>query len=308
VAEKDAAAVLAALAQGRGYMALDALAPGGGFSFSVEGEGRRWTMGETVPLGPGLVARVGGRLPPQARIALLRDGEPYAEGRGSLLADVRQRGVYRVEVRLPWWKVPWVLSNPIYVFDPGTVEQRTRRAAWPPEPRPPAPAMVLESFQGSSAFAAEFDAKSSMQRDVLDPYAGEDGRGAGRIVFRLGVPDAANPHSWCALVSRARLDLGGRQGLVFSVKGDGVYRLWVQVRDENPASADEGTEWWAASVRTSPGWRRVAVPFSALRSINPKTDGRLDTDQVRGLVFLLDEASVKPGTKGTVWLDEVGVY
>jgi hypothetical protein len=29
---------------------------------------------------------------------------------------------------------------------------------------------------------------------------------------------------------------------------------------------------------------------------------------VRGIVFLLDEASVKPGTQGTVWLDEIGVY
>jgi hypothetical protein len=308
VAETDAAAVLGALAQGRAYMALDALAPGDGFAFSVEGQARRWTMGETVPLEPGLVARVGGRLPPQARIALLRDGEPFAEGRGALLANVRERGVYRVEVRLPWWDVPWVLSNPIYVFDPGTIEQRARRAAWPSEPRPPAPALVLESFQAGTAFSPEFDAKSNMERDILDPSGGEDGRGSGRIRFELGTPDVASPHVWCALVSRARLDLGGRQGLVFSIKGDGVYRLWVQVRDENPASADEGTEWWAASVRTSPAWRRVAVPFSALRSINPRTDGRLDADQVRGLVFLLDEASVKPGTKGTVWLDEVGVY
>lgn len=308
VAATDAAAVLAGLEQGRAYMALDALAPGNGFFFAVEGLGRRWTMGETVPLGPGLVARAGGRLPPQARIALLRDGEPYAEGRASLSADIRGRGVYRVEVRLPWWEIPWVLSNPIYVFDPGTIEQRARRAAWPSAPRPPAPAMVLESFDGAPAFAAEFDPKSWMERDVLDPYGGEDGRGAGRLQFQLGVPEAPNPHVWCALVSRAPLDLGGRQGLVFSFKGDGVYRLWVQVRDANPASGDEGTEWWFASVRTSPTWRRVAVPFSELRSINPRTDGRLDPDKVRGLVFLLDEASVKPGTKGTVWLDEIGVY
>jgi hypothetical protein len=95
---------------------------------------------------------------------------------------------------------------------------------------------------------------------------------------------------------------------VFSLKADGVYRLWVQVRDANPASADEGTEWWFASVRSSPSWRRVALPFSELRSINPKTDGKLDLDRVRGLVFLLDDASVRPGTRGVVWLDELGVY
>jgi hypothetical protein len=87
-----------------------------------------------------------------------------------------------------------------------------------------------------------------------------------------------------------------------------MYRIWVQVRDRNPASADEGTEWWFASVRTSPEWTRVAVPFDRLRSINPRTDGRLDLDQVRALVFVIDRGAVKPDTTGTVWLDDVGVY
>jgi hypothetical protein len=109
-------------------------------------------------------------------------------------------------------------------------------------------------------------------------------------------------------VSRQPRDLSGASGLVFALRGDGVYRVWVQVRDHNPASADEQTEWWFASVRTAPEWRRVAVPFASLRSINPKTDGRLDLDQVRQLVFVLDPASVKPGTEGTVWLDDLGVY
>ena len=82
----------------------------------------------------------------------------------------------------------------------------------------------------------------------------------------------------------------------------------MQVRDANPASTDERTEWWFASVRTSPEWQRVAVPFARLRSINPKTDGQLDLDQVRELVFVLDKGSVKPGTPGTIWIDDIGVY
>jgi hypothetical protein len=308
-AEADAEAVITALGQGRSYMSLDALAAGDGFSFHVEAGARRFTIGETVPLQPGLVARVGGRLPPRARLTLLRDGAPFAQGNASLTAAIQERGVYRVEARLGWWGIPWIVSNPIYVFDPGTIEERARRAAWPSAARPPDPALVLESFEGASSFAPEFDAKSSMERDVLDAAGGEDGRGAARIRFRLGTPDAgAAPHVWCALVRRASLDLGGRQGMVFSVKADGVYRMWVQLRDENPASGGEGTEWWFASVRTSPTWQRIAVPFSDLRSIDPRTDGRFDSDRVRGIVFLVDEASVKPGTAGTVWLDEIGVY
>jgi hypothetical protein len=93
-----------------------------------------------------------------------------------------------------------------------------------------------------------------------------------------------------------------------SVRGDGVYRMWVQVRDANPASPDEGTEWWFASVRTSPQWRRVAVPFDRLRSIQKNSDGRLDPDQVRALVFVIDAGAMKPGTSGTIWIDDLGVY
>ena len=101
-------------------------------------------------------------------------------------------------------------------------------------------------------------------------------------------------------------DLTGRSGLVFGIKGDGVYRIWVQVRDRNPASADDGLEYWFASVRTSTEWRRVAVPFARLRSINKKTDGRLDLDKVRQLVFVIDRGAEKPGSEGRIWIDDVG--
>ena len=109
-------------------------------------------------------------------------------------------------------------------------------------------------------------------------------------------------------MSREPRDLTGMRGLVFSIRGDREYRLWAQVRDENPASADEGTEWWFASVRTEPQWRRIAVPFARLRSLNPRTDGRLDLDKVRQLVFVIDQGSVKPGTAGTVLIDDLGLY
>ena len=52
----------------------------------------------------------------------------------------------------------------------------------------------------------------------------------------------------------------------------------------------------------------MALPFARLRSINKNTDGRLDLDKVRALVFVLDKGAVKPGSAGTIWIDEVGVY
>ena len=91
-------------------------------------------------------------------------------------------------------------------------------------------------------------------------------------------------------------------------EADGVYRFWVQVRDANPASPDEGTEWWFSSVRTSAEWQRVALPFSRLRSIQRNSDGKLDPDKVRALVFIVDLGAMKAGSSGTLWIDDLGVY
>jgi hypothetical protein len=265
-------------------------------------------MGDTVPAAPGLRLRAGGALPAGARLRLLRDGRAVAEGDGAVAVDDAGPGVYRVEVRVPGWTVPWVLSNPIYVFDSDAAAARRRRASWPDEPAVPRAAQTLDGFDGGTVFQPGADASSRIEPDILAPRAGADGKGAARLAFRLGAPTPERPHTFCAIVDWTHRDLSGRQGLVFSIRGDGVYRIRVEVRDENPASADEGTEWWSASVRTSPEWRRVALPFARLRSTNPKTDGRLDLDEVRAIVFVLDRGTVKVGTQGTIWIDDLGVY
>lgn len=307
-ARRDGEALVRALGGGRCYVGVDGLAPADGFSFVAEAGDRRWTMGDTVAPQSGLRLRAGGRVPRGAVLTLLRDGREERSGEESVALDPVAAGVYRVEVRIPGWDLPWVLSNPIYVFPPEAAQRRRQRAAWPTEPAAPAATTPIDSFDGTTVFHAAFDPRSSVAEPILDPAGGADGKAAARIRFRLGVPDASYPHAYCAIVSDQDRDLSGRTGLVFGLKGDGVYRIWVQVRDRNPASADDGMEFWFASVRTSTEWRRVAVPFARLRSINGKTDGRLDLDRVRQLVFVIDRGAEKPGSQGTIWIDDVGVY
>ena len=61
-------------------------------------------------------------------------------------------------------------------------------------------------------------------------------------------------------------------------------------------------------IERSTEWESVVLPFERLRSINPNSDGRLDLDQVVGLLFVLDIGAVTPGTEGTVWIDDLGLY
>jgi hypothetical protein len=308
VAAEDVRSIVEALRDGHNYVGLDGLAPAGGFGFTAETGGARYTMGDTVPSAAPLRLRAGGRLPRGSRVRLLRDGRLLAEAERALERTATESGVYRVEVAAPGRSIPFILSNPIYVFSDGEAAARRRRAAWPDEPPLPAARLLLDSFEAGTGFAREFDPSSAMPGELLAPRLGAGGSSAANLAFRLGRPEPGRPYTWCALVNREPRDLSGYAGLVFSLRADGEYRLWVQVRDANPASADAGEEWWFASVRTATEWRRLAVPFARLRSLNPKTDGRLDLDKVRGLVFVLDHAAVKPGSAGRIWLDELGAY
>lgn len=302
-ADADAVRVLAALQRGSSYAAVDALAPADGFSFILESAGGPLTMGDTAPVDASRRLVAGGRLPAGTMLTLLRDGRPVVEGVASIALPVPGPGVYRVEARLPGWTVPWILSNPIYVHDDATRDARAARAAWPREPRAPQPVELLDAFEGGTIFMAGSDPSSRVNADLLDPNGGTDGSGSGRLEFRLGAGRGAS----CEMANREARDLTGRTGLVFSVRSDAPYRLWVQVRDENPALA-ERTESWFASVQTSDAWSRVAVPFDAFRSDDADSDGALNLDKVRALVFLLDRGAVEPGTSGTIWIDDVGVY
>jgi hypothetical protein len=307
-AAADGRALLAAMRRGHCYGAVDGLALANEFSFIADAAGRRFTMGDTAPAGPGVSLWAGGRAPHGARFVLLKDGVAVAQDAGHVALPDASAGVYRVEVRVPGWRIPWVLSNPIYVMDEVRARHRQQAATWPDAPLAPPIKTLLDDFEGASSFTAEFDPSSWMDARVLDPRAGINGRGAARFAFRLGAPGPGRPFVWCALVNRAPRDLRGTSGLTFAVRADGEYRIWAQIRDAAATDKDEGSQWWSASVRTSTAWQRVSVPYARLFSLNAAPGSRLDLGRVKALVFVIDSGAANPGASGTIWIDQVGAY
>jgi len=309
-AAADRRAVLDALAAGRFYIGRDALAPANGFAFNVEDDaGRSYTMGDHVPPAGGLRARVGGLVPEGTRVTLLRDGSAVGEGPAPFELRLTGPGVYRVEARVPGWSAPWVITNPVYVFESAALETRRLRGAWPAPPEPPRETEAL-SFASDPPFSPEHDPLSRADLALLpgEGPGSPDGDPALRLDFRLAPRTEAQPFTWCALVDREPRDLASWSGLRFFLRGDGEYRLWVQLRDPNPASADDGLEWWLASARSSLAWQEVRLPFARFRTINPRSDGSLDPAQVRAVVLVLDHATVKEGTAGRIWISGVEAY
>lgn len=309
-AAADRRQVLDALAAGRSYIAVDAMAPGDAFAFDVTDGLRSWTMGDTVPPSTGLRVRVGGAFPAGARVRVLRDGKVLAESHDNpLVVPAETAGVYRSEIRLAGWSVPWIISNPIYVFDVSATDARRGRAAWPsPEPIPPT-RLVLDSFEGpASVLSAEHDDRSKMPGAGLVPKAGHDNKGALAFPCDLGHPSDDHPDVYCAFISREPRDLSIYGGVTLWVRGTGSFRTWIQLRDENARSTDDGLEFWYTSVRTTPQWRQVVVPFDRFHSFNPHTDGRLDLDKVKQIVFVVDKGTLKTGAASRLELDDVGFY
>lgn len=299
--------LLAALKRGNLYVGLDAFAPADAFSFVASAPGISATMGDTLAPSSDLKLRASGRFPKEATIQILQDGHPVATSDSALEVSGSSSGVYRAQVRIAGEPVPWILSNPIYVFGEPAQKERAARAAWPAPQTAPASATVIESFETESHFQPGFDPASSLQQ-TIDAKAGHDGGKALHLDFKLGPETPSHPNVFVATVDWTHRDLSGKSGLTFWIKADGVYRFTVQVRDANPASRDEGTEWWFASVRTTVEWRQVTIPFTRLRSVNPMTDGKLDLDKVRALVLVIDRGAMKPGSTGNIWLDDFGVY
>jgi hypothetical protein len=108
--------LLEALKQGHCYIGFDALGETKGFSFSA---GEK-IMGDEVTLAELPSLKVA--LPEKARIVLFKDGSRISEAPDAkeMTFQPKERGSYRVEVFLdslgkPFNRLPWIISNPIYV-------------------------------------------------------------------------------------------------------------------------------------------------------------------------------------------------
>ena len=305
-----------ALRRGRSYVGLDALAP-------ARRRSRSWPRRDGQPLDDGRHGRARGRACALAR------GRPHARRRTRVDPAARRRrrsrkarasprrstapapGVYRVEVRRAR------LGRALGAHEPDRRLRRRRRAARArrrarpgrrSRRRPRPSRRSTPSRAGPRSRPASTPSSSQNGRDRPDGRDRRRRRRAPRVRAGRARPRRIPTSSARSSTARPR-DLTGRAGLVFSIRGDGAYRIWVQVRDANPASADEGTEWWFAS-RARPRPSGGAWPSrsrACARSTRRRTAGSTSTRCARWC-FVLDKGSVKPGTAGTIWIDDLGIY
>lgn len=111
--------VVEAMKQGRYFTGFDTIGDTSGFMFSAEsGDAKAVTGGEIV-LAPGAKLKLAA--PEAARFVVFKNGEKFSDTSGTeSVIDISEKGTYRAEVYLdalgsPFDKMPWIMSNPIYV-------------------------------------------------------------------------------------------------------------------------------------------------------------------------------------------------
>lgn len=116
--------LIEALKAGRSYIGFDVLADTRGFEYSAtSSDGKTAIQGDEFPLSPNTVLRASLNWSYVVRFIVYRNGEIYASAAdytNDLEMTLREPGVYRVEGYLYWLgppfdKMPWIISNPIYV-------------------------------------------------------------------------------------------------------------------------------------------------------------------------------------------------
>lgn len=109
-----------AMKNGHYYTGFDTLGDSRGFMFAAESGGSAAVMGDEIALSGAVRLKLAAPVP--ARFVVFRNGEKFNESAAVTEAslDISEKGTYRVEAYLdqlgsPFDKMPWVMSNPIYV-------------------------------------------------------------------------------------------------------------------------------------------------------------------------------------------------
>ena len=275
-AVRDARLLVGAIRSGRVFSAIDAIAAPAHVDFKLSRGDRRWEMGESVDTEGGGTLTVRSTVPENARVVLLRDGQPVAEATGgSLDAAVQGRGAYRVEVQVGGAPgappVPWIVTNPIYVGARAPEAVHT-------EPNYSTAAAVTESG------GVEKDPRSTATLTSAD----------GRRILEYSLAGGERTSQYVALAVSTTIPVTpesrGFDGVSFDGRASGPMRVSVQLRFASGAR-------WIHSVYLSPDERRVVVPVDRLLPAEP-TAVRPDFRSASSLLFVVDLTNAVPGQSG----------
>ena len=325
-------AILEALRVGRSAVVVEAIGVVPGFDFFAAGPAGAsassgdevvwapgWTFEATMGLGGGSrrggAGGAAGEKPGGAayEIRLLRDGELVSSVRDAdLSVPASEPGTYRVEVARVLSAgaiaaaVPWIISNPIYLWPQSAITAAVVRRA-PVPPAPPTSVDLLDepgwqTDQGDDSVSALAAAEHGLRWDLRLP------RGSGEELSEVDGAFAAL--AWRAL---ERLDWSSRGGLVVHMSSLREWRVglrvWVRLEGGGEAT-------WEYVLPSLPESNARGVPWSLFRRLDGSNLSSAAGESplldhlasVSGVGLVVTPLMMRPGTEATIDLLEMGLY
>jgi PHP domain len=292
-AETDARRVIDAIRAGHVYSTVDALGGPAAMRFVATSGSRTASMGDALPVAGPVHVHVDAQAPAEATITLFRDGTSVATARGGRLDHDASEGpaVYRVEIGLPdapgTPKVPWVLSNPVYVG---------RGADNPVTPPRAAPRNFMTVYDGGPArgWRIEKADASDAAMDVIGALGGT------QLLLRFAISGTAAQSPYVAFVMPATGTIAMYERLVFTARANRPMRLSVQLR----APGGEG-ERWSRSVYLDSMPRTVDVAFNDFRPLGSTSTSRPELSKIDSILYVVDTTNTKAGSNGEIQVDDI---
>jgi len=291
----DAPHLLDAIRQGRSFTVIDGLATPSGLDFSATSGRHSARVGEDLALEGPVLLRARMAAPPGSTLVLSRNGARLTATQTDLSAEFRaEPGIYRIEVYLPaefggqGSRVPWLLSNPIYVgFDrnlPGPSAEEV--------PRSRIPAQIAEA-------RPEFGAGNTSTVNYANARAGTLA-GEMPAVWTFALSPGTARGQFAALQIPITGGLTPFDRVRFKVLSDRPMRVWTQLR------APVGTtERWGRTFYTDEEERIVDLRLEDFQPIGGKAGAKPPMDKVDSLLFVVDTLNTLPGGQGTITISDL---
>jgi hypothetical protein len=294
-AARDAAALLRGIAAGRVYTTIHAVAGPADFTFEARDE-RGGQAAAGGSLAGGTAAEIEARASdlPGASVALFRNGRRVAFGRGPALRfahdAAHEPAIYRAEVHVAGAPgvppVPWVVGNQIAIGRAPALRDA--------EPGAPTARAVIFDEGDAGGWRVEHDPRSRGTLAVVpDPSGGR------ALQLSYGLADGAPSGQYAALVAGVGQGrLADWHRLALAARASAEMRLSVQVRV--PATGAR----WVRSVVIGVTPRTIVVPFTDMRAVG-EGGGDAPLASADSVLFVVDTTHTAPGTRGTVWIDDL---
>jgi hypothetical protein len=290
-AASDATRVLQALRSGRTFTVTTGIADPVLPSFTARDQTRTVSMGErlTAPAGPVFIeAAIPAAL--GARVAIMHHERPIAEGMGRAEVSGAEPGAYRVEAWLGTDRVPWIVTNPIYV-DPPKTDTAPSESAQAPGTTPVTPSSVTMTLPYGPEWAIEHGPSSS-------GAVANSGTG---LQFQWTVGTVRPGDEFSALAHSIADATASFDRIEFTARAASPMRLSVQFR--LPGGRDG--ERWGRSVYIDTTPRPITVRMVDVVPQGFSATRRPVVARIKSVLFVVDTLNTAPGSHGVVELSDI---